>query len=631
MTPKDEQVVKHFLTQYKYQYDLNDYNREEYDECLEYYLGYRPGNRYPLAYNDVFNKLLPKTMTVLSKFLGQVYQNNPNLVSVRPKNSGAVPGANRIEGLLNTQMENMNDIDMSGGSYLIMRDWMFNALNFGKGILKCYWRKEERIMPRRQSVPIPQFDGVGNLVGVENSQYMWEEEIPVYDQPYSEVLHNKLVTPHPHYKNIQLMPNFFVTYSRSIDHIKKLVDKGIYKNLKDLGYSAGSENGSKRTSDDSYEGILKSLEIEGALDNKAVWDEKTTPYVDITECYGKYIFPEDETSYEVGSGVKMKGIESEAIAHIGNYKSLLSFKKNPYGFRPFFDIGCYHHPELYWDIGLIRLGKGIQEQYNTLANLRTQNVLMQQNPMIKVQMDSDIDPQSLIWKPFGIIPVEKMDDVDLLQVPDFQGQTFQQQEQFFEDTLSDMLGVYPYNQGATPQRQENVGTIQSIQSMGETRTKLILMTMDHLGFRPWLKYMMLLNSYHLPENAEARINTADGMQFSKIFPEDLHLDYDYSVAYTSMEPVLGKNARADRMIQLAALWKDSPDLNHTVWQKTILDLMDFTDPALMKTDQQKQMEQQQNMQTMQQNQLFAAQMQDGMAGKAEDRKALSKMADNLTK
>ena len=620
MNKKELKAFKHFISAYKLQWDLNRYAREDYDEALEYYLGYRPQNRYPLLYNESFNKLLPKTTTILSRLMDQIYQaGTSDLVSVRPRSRKGVDSAPRVQALLNYQLETLNDVDTLGGSYLFNKNLMFNAVNFGKGIGKLYWRKEERIMPKRQQIPVPKFDEMGNVLGMEYRDIRTDQMQTVYDAPYAEVIHNKMFVPHPLYKNIQLMPNVFCVYRKSMDHVKRLADKGIYikKNLKDLGWGTSTHNGTDYFGD-SGEAYAKTLSITGGISAEEINSERIAPEIDIIEGYGRYIFPEDEGSYEVGSGMKIKGMESEAIVHIGNYSALLSIQKNTYGQRPFIDIGCYHNPETYWDIGLIDLGKGIQEQYNTLANTRMQNAMMLVNNMLKVREDANIDPAALVWKPFGIVPVEEMTDVESLQVADMgQSQVFREQEQFFDETLQDMTGMYAYNMGQTPQRQENVGTIYSIQSMGEARTKLLLMTMDHTGFRPMLKYMMLLNAYHLPPDFEARINTSEGTQFTPLFAGDIHVDYDFSARYTGMEPALGKNFRAERLLQLAMAWKDSPFLQQHQWMKAILELMDFADTdKYLNSPQQMQQEQQQ----MQQAQFMAAAREDQAAISLQEKK-----------
>lgn len=636
MNKKEREAFKHFISAYKHQWDLNSYYREQYDDDLEYYKGYRPKNRYPLAYNVVYNKLLPRSHNILARFMDQLYQaGTGDLISVRPRKKSDVDRAPRVRGLLNHQLETLNDIDMQGGSYLFNFQWMFNAVNWGKGIAKLYWRKEERITPKRINVPMPKFNPSGKLEGFENKMLLIEMPQVVYDGPYAEVIHNKLFVPHPHYKNIQKMPFVFCVYAKSLDYIKKKADEGVFikKNIKDLGWSGTESKSGSGTGEDTGEGIAKSLEIEGALTTKELESDRSTRDIDIIEGYGKYIFPEDETPYEVGSGVKIKGKESEAIVHIGNYKTLLSLKKNTYVYRPFFDIGCYYNPELYWDIGLIKLGKGIQEQYDTLANTRFQNAIMLVNQMLKVRVDADIPQDSLIWKPYGIIPVEEMDDVQPLITPDVsQSGAFREQEEFFDKILQEMTGVYAYNMGATPPRQEHVGTITSLQSMGEARTKLLLMTMDHTGFRPFLKYMMLLNMYHLPSNAEARINTAEGDQFKPLFAGDIHVDYDFSARYTGMEPALGKQFKAQQLLQYSQMWQESPYLQHHQFMKAVMELMDFHDTEkYIKSPEQVKQEQAQAQQQAMKTQMMGLAMQAQTQGKQQEQKMIGDIAKQILK
>ena len=589
MNERDENIYKHLMERYKFHWDANTYYRTNHDENLEYYRGYRNAADYPLVYNENFNRILPIIYTILSRYMDQLYQSS-NIVSVKPRKSKDIERSKMVEGVLNFQLESLNNIDSQGGSYLTMMNWFFNSLTFGKGIVKAYWRKEERMSPKRVALPIPKFDQFGNFQGMDVMDYIDQEMQIAYDGPYIEVVHNKLFLPHPEYKDIQKMPNVFCVYRKSIDEIKKLADKGVYKNIHELGVTGlGSAS---NYSMDSREGFLKSLEIEGAFQTEDSVTPYRSPEIDIVEAYGKAILKNEP--YEVGTGLQIKGVEEEIIAHIGNHRTLLSLQKNEYGTRPFFDMGNYVQPELYWDLGMVELTKGIQNQVNNLANLRIQNLMMLINPMMKVQAHADIDPEALAPKPFGIIPVDDMSDVEPILFPDLHGQTFQQQEQFYESTIQDITGMYPYNMGQTPQRQERVGVVYSIQSMGEARAKLMLMSSDYLGIRPLLKYMMTLNTFHLPSGFEYRIGAGDQHQFGNIFGNDMHADYDFAARYTSMEPALGKQARGERLIQLAAMWKDNPWINQYQWNKVLMDLLDVREAEyLLKDEKQMQQEQQQ--------------------------------------
>ncbi len=594
MNKREKDIFRYVMKIYKDQWDRNQYARDNYDDELEYYLGYRNHQDYPLAYNEVFNRILPLIYTRLSRFMDQLYQSG-NIVSVKPRKASDLENAKAVESVLNFQMENMNSIDEGGGSYNIMLKWFFNMLNFGKGIIKAYWRKEERITPRRIVQPMPQFDAVGNIAGFDLSDYMVMENQPVYDQPYLEVLHNKTCVPHPEYKSIQQMPAFFCVYKRSVEYAKKMADRGEWKNIKEI-YPQGGQAGYEEK--DSMESFIKSLRIEGAHEMADPEDDRKAKDIDIVEAFIKLIA--EDAPYEIGSGIKIKGREEEHIVHIGNYRTILQIQRNPYGIRPFFDISCYLQPEMFWDIGIIRLSKGIQEQINNLANLRMQNAMMQINQMIRVDPESEIDPGQLVWRPFGVVPANE-GEVEALSIPDFNSNIFQEQERFFENTVQDLAGIYDYNKGVTPQRQERVGVVHSIQSMGEARAKLMLMSTDHQGIRPLLRYMMILNTFHLPSGFEYRIYDGSNMGFGQIFGDDIHPDFDFAARYTAMEPALGKQFRIQNLLQLAPIMQQSPWINQYQWLKTIFELADVREADyLMKTPQQFQQEQEQAAQQQQQ-------------------------------
>jgi hypothetical protein len=214
-----------------------------------------------------------------------------------------------------------------------------------------------------------------------------------------------------------------------------------------------------------------------------------------------------------------------------------------------------------------------------------------------------------------------MDDVQYLTLPDYHGNTFMEQEKFYESTIQDIMGMYSYGMGQTPQRQERVGVVYGIQAMGEARAKLMLMSSDYLGIRPLLKYMMVLNTFHLPSGFEYRIGAYDQQQFGLIFGNDIHPDFDFAARYTSMEPALGKQARGDRLVQMAGLWKDNPWINQYQWNKVIMELMDIREADyLLKSEQQFQQEQQQmvKMQMMAEQQKKQYETQGKLGVSAQD-------------
>jgi hypothetical protein len=525
--------------------------------------------------------------------MDQLYQ-SPNIVSVRPRKSVDYERAKQAEAVLNYQLENLNSIDMQGGSYLMMYKWFFNALTFGKGIVKCYWNKEERISPVRMELPIPKFDRMGNFQGMDVIDQIDMQNQVVYDGPYMECIHNKLFIGDPNYKSIQKMPAVFLAYSKSMDHVKKMVDSGVYRKsaLKEIGVT--SSDGASVNTRDSVEAFVKSLDIEDACIHESTENKFVAPEIDIIEAYAKLILKDEP--YEIGSGIKIKGREEEAIVHIGNYRTILSIQRNTYGSRPLFDIGCYMQPEMFWDIGLVRLTKGIQQQIDNIGNMRLSDAMMRLGQMIRVDPNSDVDPNDLQWRPFGLFSAAE-GEVEPLLIPDLNSQIFVEQQQFLDDAVQGLTGMYDYNMGTTPQRQERVGVVYSIQSMGEARAKLMLQSMDHMGIRPLLKYMMMLNTFHLPSGYEYRISNPSQNQFGRIFGNDIKYDFDFAARYTGMEPAIGKQARLQQMMQLASVMLQNPWINQHQWWKTIFELSDIREADyLLKSPQQFQQEMQQQMQ-----------------------------------
>ena len=94
MTDKEFEIFSHFMTNFKRQWDMNEYARDNYNEELEHFVGYRNKDDYPMAYNMVVNKLLPRVETMLGRCMDQLFQPAAhNIIGVRARNSQNYQGA----------------------------------------------------------------------------------------------------------------------------------------------------------------------------------------------------------------------------------------------------------------------------------------------------------------------------------------------------------------------------------------------------------------------------------------------------------------------------------------------------------------------------------------------------------
>jgi hypothetical protein len=94
---------------------------------------------------------------------------------------------------------------------------------------------------------------------------------------------------------------------------------------------------------------------------------------------------------------------------------------------------------------------------------------------------------------------------------------------------------------------------------------------------------------------------------------DIHPEYDFTVRYTGLEPALGKQYRAQQLLQLAGQWAESPYLQQYEWMKAILQLLDMHDvDKYIKRPEQLQQEQQQQAMQAAQMELAGAALNDQM-------------------
>jgi hypothetical protein len=630
MNKREKEAYDYFFQTYVRLRDLNQPYRDNFDEYDEYYRGYRDDTDYPFAYNYSYNKMISVIYTVLGNFMSHLYRDD-ELVVVRPKRTADIQRAEVVAGVLNHQLHNMNCIDYQGGSYMLFLQWFLSAMVHGKGIMRAYWRKEERTLPVRREYQVPNLDfgpqGQIYIAGMDTREVMFPERQIVYDAPYLEVIPVRQFLPDPEYRSIQKMPACAHIYKKSMEWARRMEAAGEFKNVGEMGkgykaYKDARTDGSV----DVKEFMLKALEVEEAYDiDEIASNRHAANNIDFIDVYGKYALEGDVI--DLDNKMTYKGRESECICTIANYDTVVRLKKVQYGAKPFFDIGAHINLHRYWDIGMVELLKDAQEAYNNISNLRVHNAMMKVNTMLKVHVDSNINPKNLVWKPFGIIPVEDMEEVQPLEVADYSSPIYQEQIQFLETIMQDMSGIYDYSKGVTPQRQEHVGTMYSIQSVAANRIKLLLMTMDYMGIRPLLKYMMMLNVYHLPSGFEYKITgNSQQAQFGRAFGSDLHVDYDFEAKYASMDPALAKEARIQQLLQYAQLWQQDPTVNHYEFKRAILELTDMSNPERFLNDPQQvqQMLQEQYMKEImpQLGQIESQERMQGEQNRVEMAKAL---------
>jgi hypothetical protein len=99
-----------------------------------------------------------------------------------------------------------------------------------------------------------------------------------------------------------------------------------------------------------------------------------------------------------------------------------------------------------------------------------------------------------------------------------------------------------------------------------------------------------------------------------------------------MEPALGKQFKAQNLIQFYQLWADSPYLQHHQFIKAIMEMFDFHDTdKYIKSPEQLQAEQQQQTEAQVQQELMSAGLQDSLSSKQAERELTRDVVKGIMK
>jgi hypothetical protein len=114
------------------------------------------------------------------------------------------------------------------------------------------------------------------------------------------------------------------------------------------------------------------------------------------------------------------GIKEECQIVIANRKILLKAVRNPFDHqqRPIIRSTLFNVPMEWFGIGLIEPVISLQHELNTLRRQRLDNINLILNRMWKVDSLADVDLDSLISSPDGVILTDNMDAVEPLATPD---------------------------------------------------------------------------------------------------------------------------------------------------------------------------------------------------------------------
>lgn len=361
-----------------------------WSECYKLYLNIAEMHKTPTrartfipAVFQVIEAAVPKLMTLV--FGGDdffdVVPDNPKLDSV----------AKMIKKLLKYQLA-------SADFFLKFLDFVKQLMLYGTSYFYVYWKVVRKWVWKRKAVRGPK-----SFLGITISQNAilgWEEE-KVYEvverRPEVEVLDVLDVFPDPEARNEKDSRAVWVRSWMSLDEVKEL-GAGTYPvfdptNVKRVEHGTDKTLAESRSARNSMRGL------------QTGYGDKSQ--VEILTRWGLCDLDGD-------------GIREETMIVIANRKYLLRAIPNPFHHqrRPVVRSVLFPVPLEWFGVGLVEPIIPLQHELNTVRRQRLDNVNLVINRMWKVNAYADIDLETLVSSPNGVIITDDMNGFEPLETKD---------------------------------------------------------------------------------------------------------------------------------------------------------------------------------------------------------------------
>jgi hypothetical protein len=480
------------------------------------------------------NLFIPYTFSaiesVVPRIISTMFASRP-YIGVLPVNEESVDKAKMHEKLLDYQLtQRINTIELASM-------WIKEALMYGTSHIKPVWRYEIRNV--KQKVPVT------SILGVSMESKYQDTEIVAYDDPHVEHIDIWDIYVDPDATNVDDAEYVVHRVFRTKEHIKRMAQNGIYKNIEKIGNSFSPTSSDEIGSEErmSSIGLSKSPKQQDKIELLEYWTD-------------------------------------ERIIVVANRSAIIRNEPNPFwhGKKPFIRIVDHPVPHEYYGIGEIEPIEYLQYELNDTRNQRMDNVNLVLNRMWKVLRGSDIIPEQLISRPGGFIEVDDMGDIEEVKFTDVTSSSYKEEEEIKRD-IDRTVGVFDYARGETTDRRETATTASILSNAANERFKLKVQLMEDMGLRRLGLMLIQLNQQFIDSERVIRVVGDDGVNFEILSPEDIIGEFDIMPIGSTVEPIINKETRVNQLISLYGVMKDSPHINQSEFLKKILETADIKDTS----------------------------------------------------
>jgi len=166
-------------------------------------------------------------------------------------------------------------------------------------------------------------------------------------------------------------------------------------------------------------------------------------------------------------------------------------------------------PLEFFAMGIPEVLEVLQEDKNLIRSARRDNIDLVINKIIKAREGADINYDLLKFYAGAIWPLENLNDIDVLDIPDVTQSSYAE-EQGLQRDMENALSLFGYARGQTPAHSEQPTTVMKIQQASLNRLDLAVKMAEFTTLQNIAARIIMLNrAYMTQENYEAIIGEPD--------------------------------------------------------------------------------------------------------------------------
>jgi len=539
---REEDILTHVVEDLNAARDAQDQNNRvaEWEEHHRKYMCELEVGRIPWRSRVYDPEPFAALETVLPRVANPILA-APEVFGVKPTEQGDVGKARKSQVLLNYQAERMNLYEVGG---MIAKDGFIYGTSYGM----VTWRKE--FEPRINHYPV--LDDFGHPIkDPRTGQPVMRPEkefVKVFDDPDLTRVDIEDMFVDPNATSFKDARYVVHRTNRTRDYLKKKEAEGVYKNV-DLIPKANSSGDYNRRDD-----IRRTHRNDPESPESISLHDEALDLITLHSYYGQYDIDGD-------------GYLEECLIVLANESTVIRADYNPFpgGFKPFIRYTPIPIPGSFYGMSLFKPIDGISDALNDRTNQIGDANNLTINPMYKVNRFADIDPNQLVSSPGGVVEMNQMSDLEVLDSPSLPGEAFAEIGRL-ENKIQKALGTYDYAAGGAPQRQEAATTVISLQQVAEIRFKAMAILFERQIVQPLGNIMLKLNKEYMGPQRQVRIvgrpaiEDMQDAQFEQVGQDDIVVNADIYAVGAALDPGVNKQQQLEKLERFLAVIAGNPTI-----------------------------------------------------------------------